>query len=424
MSKLAVIICNYNKEDYIVNCIKSVRKSSFRNLDLYVVDNASMDNSVEMINKNFKNEINLIINKENLGGSGGFNTGLKEVIDKGYDYIMLLDNDVILHEDAISELVKFLENNKEYGMVGSLILSIDNPDVIQELGADIDFQNYTINPFFKGGNKEGAPELIECDYVPACSLIVRGEALKKVGLMNEENFIYWDDIEWGYKFKLNGYKVGAYSKSIVWHKMGAATKENTFATYYFWRNRIKFFLNYLEESKVQDFCRKIFNNVFNAIFMCNYQGKYSQAITIMEAIEDALNGELGKGKSARIKKIEKLDDKLKQILESINIVNVVNKTGSLEDINKVNNLLKQYNINNVNNNLPDRKFEVYRHILDVENFDENVIYIDGFFNIAYTKDDKIKLESKNSVYELAQNIYYPFLLNKAYEYIESRKMNE
>jgi hypothetical protein len=108
----------------------------------------------------------LIKNKENTGGSGGFNTGMKEALKKDYRYLYLLDNDIILHENALTELYDYLESHQNVGIAGSLLYSMDNPTEIQELGAKIDWDNFIIKPNLKGSIDLGVPKELECDYVP------------------------------------------------------------------------------------------------------------------------------------------------------------------------------------------------------------------------------------------------------------------
>ena len=99
--KVGIVICNYNKQMYIVKCIESVLKSSFHDFDIYVVDNASTDDSVKKIREHFGTQVILLENKENLGGSGGFNTGLREALKREYEYLMLVDNDIVMDPHAI-----------------------------------------------------------------------------------------------------------------------------------------------------------------------------------------------------------------------------------------------------------------------------------------------------------------------------------
>lgn len=106
---MAIIICNFNKCEYIIKCIDSVLKSSYEDYDIYVVDNASTDDSVKEIRNKFVGQVKLIENDQNLGGSGGFNTGMREALKYDYKYLMLLDNDVMLHKDAIKLSLEYLE---------------------------------------------------------------------------------------------------------------------------------------------------------------------------------------------------------------------------------------------------------------------------------------------------------------------------
>ena len=87
MKKIGIVICNYNKEDAVLDCIQSILESKFQDFDLYVVDNGSTDMSVKRIKETCPGSLVLIENKENLGGSGGFNTGLREVYKKGEERV-------------------------------------------------------------------------------------------------------------------------------------------------------------------------------------------------------------------------------------------------------------------------------------------------------------------------------------------------
>ncbi|MBI3034052.1 glycosyltransferase family 2 protein [Candidatus Woesearchaeota archaeon] len=119
--KVSVIILNYRKPDYTLKCISSVRKSSFRDYELIVVDNGSADKSVELFSK--VKGIVLVKNKENLGFAGGNNAGVEHA--KGR-YICLLNNDCVVDKDWLSELVKAIETNKGVAVAFPKIFGIRN----------------------------------------------------------------------------------------------------------------------------------------------------------------------------------------------------------------------------------------------------------------------------------------------------------
>ncbi len=85
MKKIGIVICNYNKKEYVVNCIQSVLESKTDDFDIYVVDNASTDGSVEAVREQYGEQVTLLVNSENLGGSGGFNTGIRKVLEEDYE---------------------------------------------------------------------------------------------------------------------------------------------------------------------------------------------------------------------------------------------------------------------------------------------------------------------------------------------------
>lgn len=82
MKRVGAVICNFNKKEDVLNCIQSVLESKYTDYDLYVVDNASSDGSAEAIREKYGSQVKVLVNAENLGGSGGFNTGLRKALEK------------------------------------------------------------------------------------------------------------------------------------------------------------------------------------------------------------------------------------------------------------------------------------------------------------------------------------------------------
>lgn len=335
MRDIGIVICNYNKEDYIVNCIRSVIKSSVNNFDIYVVDNASTDNSVIRIREEFGNTINLIQNKDNLGGSGGFNTGLREALKYNYKYIMLLDNDIVLDQFAVEELYKFMEGHEEVGMAGSKVYFMDYPDRIWGYGGNISFEKYVqVDNYKNCTDGDNIPEILYCDYVAACSLMVKAEAVKKVGIMPEENFIYWDDMEWGYRFNQAGYKVAVYGKSKIWHKVGGRNSGDTFINYYMWRNRIRFFLRILSKERKKNFAESILSDMFRLIYSCNLKGETNIVKSVMYAFDDAIHGIAGKASKYKILKRNSECDRLTQAIGNSKTV-LISFNGNFEGLGNI-----------------------------------------------------------------------------------------
>lgn len=302
MKKIGIVICNYNKEDAVLDCIQSILESKFQDFDLYVVDNGSTDMSVKRIKETYPGSLVLIENEENLGGSGGFNTGLREVYKKGYPYVMCVDNDALLDENAIGNLYEFLETHPEAGMAGAKVYHLENPDYVQQFGQEIDFKYFCTEALYFNEYEDGSmPEFIYTDSVAACSLMVKRCVIGQIGLMPEENFLYWDDTEWCYLCNLAGYKVASVGNAKALHAMGAKNEvHNTFPTYYAWRNWIVFFTKYVKDEELCKMAETFLGSVFQVAYEGLHSGNSNRARTVMLAYDDAIHGIMGKAGENRI----------------------------------------------------------------------------------------------------------------------------
>ena len=326
MKTTGIVICNYNKCDYVLGCIQSVLESKTDDYDLYVVDNASTDDSVEKIQELYGDRLNLIVNEENLGGSGGFNTGIRKVVSAGYKYVWCLDNDVLVDEEALPYLVKFLDEHEETGMVGSKVYHMENPDYVQQFGITIDFNELCVEAKYLNEFEDGTmPEVVYSDAVAACSVLVRTSLIKEIGPMPEANFLYWDDTEWGYRCNRAGYKVASYGKSKVLHAMGAKKESvNTFPVYYAWRNWINFFIKYTPEEDMERVAETFIQSVFEIVYGGYYRGEYNKAKTVMYAYDDALHGVYGKAPADKIFDIDYNHSKLQKLVEGKEVIYIEN----------------------------------------------------------------------------------------------------
>lgn len=429
--KIGIVICNYNKQDYIVPCIQSVLDSSMQDFAVYVVDNASTDESVSCIKKQFGDRVMLLENQENLGGSGGFNTGLREALKHGHSYIMLMDNDIIADRKAVEELYHFLEQHPKVGVVGSKVCFMDEPDHIWGYGGMIDFTEFKQKDSYKNfTDGDSIPEVAYCEYVAACSLMARTEVIEKVGLMPEDNFIYWDDMEWGWRINQAGYQVAVCGKSKIWHKAGGRNAGNTFIHYYMWRNRIHFFMNTLMDEQKERFADSILSEMFRMIYSVYLKGETNIVRTLMYAFDDAVHGVRGKASEEKILNRPVVPNRVKEAMTSCDSV-LIRFNGNYEGLDNIirnlrgfkkdlriaispevtdtigvtqKTLLAQY---------PDCEFCVeYRpekydkhmimceHIFNLPDDAKEDVYIDPWCNIIYSPEDFIYCKSFKQTKEL------------------------
>lgn len=309
MKQIGIVICNYNKKDDVLACIRSVLESKFQDYDIYVVDNASTDGSAEAIRNAYGEQVTLLVNQENLGGSGGFNTGLRAAFQKGYPYLMCVDNDALLDENAVGNLLAFLQEHPETGIAAAKIYHREAPDYVQQFGQKIDFENFCTDVTYLNAYEDGSmPEYVYTDAVAACALMIRRSVIEKIGFMPEENFLYWDDTEWCYLCNRAGWKVASVGNAMALHAMGAKKElENTFPTYYAWRNWLRFFMRYTEPEEWEAMAGTFLDSMFQIVYEGLHKGEKNRIRTVMLAYDDALHGVTGKAGENRIFTLDTAD---------------------------------------------------------------------------------------------------------------------
>lgn len=309
MKQIGIVICNYNKKNDALACIRSILESKFQDYDIYVVDNASTDGSAEAIRNAYGEQVTLLVNQENHGGSGGFNTGLRAAFQKGYPYLMCVDNDALLDENAVGNLLAFLQEHPETGIAAAKIYHREAPDYVQQFGQKIDFENFCTDVTYLNAYEDGSmPEYVYTDAVAACALMIRRSVIEKIGFMPEENFLYWDDTEWCYLCNRAGWKVASVGNAMALHAMGAKKElENTFPTYYAWRNWLRFFMRYTEPEEWEAMAGTFLDSMFQIVYEGLHKGEKNRIRTVMLAYDDALHGVTGKAGENRIFTLDTAD---------------------------------------------------------------------------------------------------------------------
>lgn len=306
MTDTAVIICNYNGGAATIKCIHNVLASQDISSDIYIIDNASTDGSAERIKQTFGGLVTVLQNPENLGGSGGFGRGLRMAVEKGYPYVMMLDNDAYVDRDTIWKLRKYLQDNRDVGIVGAKIMMTDDPERIMDYAKTIDFTTYIDgSKWCRQLDSEEASAPRDCDFAAATAALARREALIKCGGMDEAHFIYYDDIEMSYRIKLAGFRVVSLGSAKAWHDSGMRrNNSNTFARYYLTRNRHRFFAKYIPEEDIERFTEYILTRAFSYMYGSWYKGRADIFNTEKYILEDFIRDRRGKAGEGRINELQ------------------------------------------------------------------------------------------------------------------------
>lgn len=236
-----------NRAKDVLDCVNSVLNCDYKNIEIIVVDNASIDNTTIKIEENFSkdNRVNLIKSKINLGAGGGRNRGSEEA--KG-EYLLFVDSDNIIDKKMISYLVGFFESENNCGMVGPLMLFKGNPNIIWLYFADINM--YSSQAKYKGtGEKDKGQcnEVIRVGHLPNC-FMVKKEDFFKIDGFDEKYIIMYEEADLAEKIRKRlKKKIYLYTKAKTYHDValsgadeknfGFRSKERAFLTA---RNRIYF----------------------------------------------------------------------------------------------------------------------------------------------------------------------------------------
>lgn len=234
--KLSVIIVNYNVRAFLENCLLSVQRAceSIQN-EILVVDNASDDGSVEMVKQKFP-QVKLLINENNIGFAAANN---RAIVESQGEYILLLNPDTILQEDTLRVMTNLFNKSPDVGLAGCKIL---NPDGTLQLACRrsfptpwIAFTKITgLNVVFPKSKIFGKynlaylspDEIHEVDAVSGSFMFVRREVIRQVGELDEQFFMYGEDLDWCYRIKTAGWKIFYVPSTQIIHFKGESVRRS------------------------------------------------------------------------------------------------------------------------------------------------------------------------------------------------------
>ncbi len=241
MSKVAVIVPNWNGVDELAECLDSLLAQTYE-ARIIVVDNGSVDGSLDLLSK--YSSIELIKHTKNLGYAGGVNPGFKRAIELGLDYAAPFNNDAVADKDWLKHLVDALDSDPKVGIVTSKILNQDGTQI------DSTGDYYTIwgLPYPRGRGETDIDKYDDRTEIFAASggaSLYRVKMLEQIGLLDQAFFAYYEDVDLSFRAQLAGWKVRFAPKAVVHHKISVTSnKIKGFATYQtvknlpwlFWKN--------------------------------------------------------------------------------------------------------------------------------------------------------------------------------------------
>jgi GT2 family glycosyltransferase len=240
--KLAIVLVNWNSFELTKDTLESLQQTTYANYDTIVVDNGSVDGSGDLIEKTFPNCI-VLKSATNKGFTGGNNIGMDFALQQGYEYIMMLNNDVAVEPNFLEPLIAKLDQDVTVGAVQPLIYFHHDRSLIWNAGSTYnalfgicstpDYNKKDPDQLFKNKSKK-------IDWITGCAFMMRASVLKKVGLLKEAFFIYYEDVDLSFRIKAAGYHLGYVPGSVIYHIAGMSHKTKEKGKEGFVSNKVHF----------------------------------------------------------------------------------------------------------------------------------------------------------------------------------------
>lgn len=209
--KVFIVILNHNGKAAVQKCLTSVFKTNYSNFEVVLVDNGSVDGSLEMARTNFS-KANFIKNTENLGCAAGNNVGIRFSLERMADYVLVLNGDMEVDKDFLGRLVSVAEKDEKAGVLSPIVFGASDRH-IEFSGGKIDWFGMKLVK----RKRLLTEDFYESEFVTSRGMLVKAAVFKKIGLFDEDFFLYWEDVDFGFRARKAGFKNMVVPTSWVYH---------------------------------------------------------------------------------------------------------------------------------------------------------------------------------------------------------------
>jgi GT2 family glycosyltransferase len=245
MKKVAILLVLYNDAEHVPKLVESLRRQTYKNIDVYAIENSVSGASIDLLKRLYP-DAKTFPHLGNFGFAAGNNYLAKKAFIDGADFLFVLNTDMELSSNTIEVFINQLNIDDTIGVIGSLLM-IGNSDTIQLFGAKANFKTQKKELLFtnKKLNEIILPDRMYVDFLNGGSLFIIRDVYQKVGLFNEDFFMYNDEIEFAFKVKKTGYRFAVTSETLIRHYHNwnhSNSKSFALISYYRMRNRQLYFI--------------------------------------------------------------------------------------------------------------------------------------------------------------------------------------
>lgn len=235
--RVLIILVNYNSTQHTIECVKSLSNQIEDDIDIYIVDNASNEQEIEMLKScHYKNLI-IDFQNQNKGFAGGNNVAIEYAIRNNYTHVLLLNNDTVVPGGFIQKLKQIINLNSDK-VISPKILDYYNPNIILYAGGDISYWRGSVKIRGVGEVSTKYSDTRKITFAHGCCMVIPIDVIKNVGLLPEDYFLYYEDVAYSADVLSYGYSIVYQGDLYIFHKESISTGSfsDTYQ-YYFLRNR-------------------------------------------------------------------------------------------------------------------------------------------------------------------------------------------
>lgn len=287
-SNIVVIIVNFNGLEDTIECIYSIKKSSVT-VDIFVVDNYSSNDEACILKEKF-DDIITFRSYKNLGFSGGNNIGIKWAIDKGYEYVLLLNNDTIIDAEMIENLLKVSDENT---VAVPCMYYFNTPEMIWYGGGDVNRKTGAVIHYFEN-TRQVLLKRKKCTFATGCCLMLHKKILNTVGLLDDSYFMYFEDVDYSIRVIQNDFNIVMEPRAKLWHKIGMSSggEYSPLSIYYSTRNRLYNIRKHKDFFLFSAYYYTLYSRIIKCVFKVINREKIWKLY--LSAIKDYYHGNMGK----------------------------------------------------------------------------------------------------------------------------------
>lgn len=255
MEKIGVVTVTYNSDKVLQPFLSDLFAQSFHNFNLYVIDNASEDKTLKILDDLNDNRVNQIRNQSNIGVAAANNIGIKKALEDKCSHILILNNDIEFSNSLFKDMLVSIKK-ENCSMMTPKIMYHSDKDIIWYAGGGFKKSNGYL-PYHTGFNeniKNNNYQSLYVDYASTCCLLIKKDVFETIGYMDEKYFVYFDDTDFLFRVKKEGvHKIYYDSQITLFHKVGSLTKsltkefERSYRTHFFLKQNIRNHIYFLRK---------------------------------------------------------------------------------------------------------------------------------------------------------------------------------